>query len=213
VDGPWRAGVALGRPSELRERPDAGHDHHVRDRLPDAPWWVHSIIGAVVTGGMWALAAWLAHWFSSPAAAGIAGGLAGVASGAAAARERARVWDEVSPMPSAGKAAVVHAAHRGPVPEDPALREAARQLLAEELDMRQRRSRPVLAGLAVLAIVVMLSSGSDASWVLGVVVAVLFVGDSWTRRRWAQRLLLLGSGLPAVAVPDGLTFNGTPDSR
>jgi hypothetical protein len=40
-------------PASVAGRVDAvagGHDHAVRDRLPDVPWWVHSIIGAVVTG-------------------------------------------------------------------------------------------------------------------------------------------------------------------
>lgn len=171
-------------------------------RLRDAPWWVQTIVSAAWSSGVWALAAWLVHWSSSPTAAVITGAVVGAFIGARGARDRRELWDDVFPLPHQGKAAVEHAAHRGPIPEDAGLREAARQFLEAELDRQSDRAWGALGILAAIALIAVLVTGEWAAWFAVASVILLGVHEALTRQRWTRRMRLI-SHVPAAAHPAG----------
>lgn len=170
-------------------------------RLRDAPWWVQTIFAATWSSGVWALVAWRVHWSSSPAAAAITGAVVGACIGARGARDPHELWDDVFPLPYQGTAAVERAAHRGPVPEDAALQEAARQFLEAKLERQSDRAWGALAVLTAIALIAVLTTGAWAAWVLAALVVLLGVREALTRRRWKRRMRLLAADVPSVRNP------------
>ena len=152
---------------------------------------MQSIVSGVLFSGLWVLVTWLVHRSSSPVGAAVVGAVVAF-SGAIGARERADLWDGVSLVPHQRKVEVVRAAHRGPVPQDEALRQAALQFLRNELE-GSRKTLVTLGLLAAVAILAVLISGALVAWVLVALVVARGAGSAVTYRRWRDRERLMAS--------------------
>jgi hypothetical protein len=188
---PWNGNsrLAIG---EMRAQGKFVRDNpRVRDRLPDAPWWVQSVVYVAISSGFWVVVASAGHWTPILVGRVIGGVVLGAVVGPVAARGRAHLWNEVAPMPIDGKAAVVRAAHRGPVPADESLRKAAWQFLRAERSRQQSFSWIAVCLLGVLAIGFLADTGSPASLIFVALVCLLGFLVSWNGRRWSRRERLL----------------------
>lgn len=154
---------------------------------------MQSIVSGVLFSGLWVLVTWLVHRSSSPVGAAVVGAVVGAFSGAIGARERADLWDGVSLVPHQRKVEVVRAAHRGPVPQDEALRQAALQFLRNELEGQPENAWGTLGLLAAVAILAVLISGALVAWVLVALVVARGAGSAVTYRRWRDRERLMAS--------------------
>jgi hypothetical protein len=173
----------------------------MRDRFPDAPWWVQSGAFAAPYAGLYSLIGIFGPWSPDVVGRLVGGVLAGVLIGVSQPRSRARLCKHVVPMPINGRAAVVRAAHRGPVPEDESLRKAALQFLRAEMTRQQVGAWLGLGLLGVAAFGLLVDTGSPAALIPIALVVVFWAAVSRTRRRGLARARLSPANRHPAAIP------------
>jgi hypothetical protein len=110
----------------------------VRNRLLTAPWWVLSLVYGLAMALVATLIAGFGNaesWWEAVVSGGLGGVLFGTLVGPVLARSNRRLRDAAGDVPRDQLHRVVVLARRGPVPEDPRLRQAARRVA---LDQRQQ---------------------------------------------------------------------------
>jgi hypothetical protein len=161
-----------------------------------APWWALALVAGGTFGGLRFLGEHFLldeSWTDSAVSGAIGGVLFGLVMGIAVARQNRRAREALGTDDPAVVRRATRAARGGPVPEEPALREAARrmaQLQHDQLVRTRRWAIPffvlLIAGLVYLAIAV-----SPAGWLIVAVVAVFPVLFFVMPRRFARRAELL----------------------
>lgn len=149
---------------------------------------------AVIAGEGWAGA------LPGAIGAGLGGALIGGTLLHAQLRRRA---EALGPLPAADRRAAERASVRGPVPEDPGTRAAARALARTALaEQRRRRVLGLVSALFILASQVFLAVQASPWWWVGVAATTGLVvyGSFLLPRRLERRVELLG---PPSGGPDG----------
>jgi membrane associated rhomboid family serine protease len=172
----------------------------VRAWLEQAPWWALSLVTGLFFGGWMTLAGRFLQGESWGVAVvgGVFGGvLFGAVVGPLLARQRRRAREAAGTDRPDLLRRAARVAARGPVPEDPELREAARRLALHQraVLLRQRRwALPFLALVLAGDVAFALTRSPAWVWWLGAVffAALLSVHLLWPRRL-ARRARLLAT--------------------
>ncbi len=172
----------------------------MRWRLAASPWWVQGLLYGTFFG------AWMTvfsryqtgRWLVALGGGVVGGAFFGVTMGLLMSRASARVVADLEGFSPFERRVVARASWRGPVPEDPRLRAAARSLLERRRDQvrRTRRLSLVVFPVFVLLYVVMAITRSWWWWLAAVAFVGFLVLTLTTPARLDRRLTLLGGGTP-----------------
>ncbi len=167
------------------------------DRLLDAPTWVKSLL----LGGLFASSNTLTGhyilgetWTEAVVSGVITGVFLGAVVGPLLAREQRRAKEAVGARSAGQLRRVARSAHRGPVPVDPQLREAARRFaLHQRREILRKRRWGIPLVVAVVALMVWLALRGDALfWWFAVGLSLFAFGGYVVQpRRLARRAELL----------------------
>ncbi len=171
----------------------------MRNWLLTAPWWALSLL----SGATFTLTSTVAgrlvgdeSWSEAVVSGAIPGIFFGAVMGPVFARRNRRFRDAAGDISRDHLLRVAKLARRGPVPEDPQLRRAARRVALDHRDqlLGQRPWALPFAGLLLaLAVWLALSSGEQAPfwWLAAAFFLVLLVTPTLMARRLARRAELL----------------------
>jgi hypothetical protein len=167
-----------------------------RTRFLYAPWWV---FGAM-TGLPLALTAGVlvglryGDLLFAVLCGLLAGLVTGLVTGIVAAKTNERIRAAVGPIPPEHVAAVMRAAHRGPVPQDPAVREAALRMAVHQLTETSRFYRSAVLGFGFFAVFdafAAVVTGAWHLWLGALLFAFFAVAPPVQRRRLERRVAVL----------------------
>ncbi len=166
-------------------------------RLSTAAWWVWSL-GVGTVFGVFELVSGLVEGHRVvPALIGavVGGAVFGGLMGPLMARQARRNVEVFGSAPRADRRAIARASFRGPLPTDPALRQATVRYTRSHLegDTRARRVRTLLICVAfvVLSIVVSVYDGEWWFLLIGIFFLALWIVGVVTQSRMRKRLVLL----------------------
>ena len=168
----------------------------MREWMLKAPAWGLALVNGALFALFWA--AWTLlegqSWTRAFTTAAIAGVFFGAMMGPVQHRQLRGAREVAARSPGGLPREVRRASWRGPVPSDPAVREAAHDLLRAQLEPIERQRRwapPFFALLAALALFLALTD--SAWWWLGVLGwAGVAVAHRYSLLRLRRRLTLLG---------------------
>ncbi len=174
----------------------------MRDRLLNAPTWVVCLVaglGFAVTNVITRLLFLGDPWTEAVVVGGLTGVAFGAVMGPVLVRQQRRARDAAGTASGAALRRATRTAHRGAVPDDPELREAARRLALHQRGelLRQRRwGLPVFLALVALAAWVALGGDAVYWWFAAGFLILATWAYAFLPRRLARRAALL-------AAPDG----------
>jgi hypothetical protein len=167
----------------------------VRAYLLNAPTWmlclVQGSVFAVLTGVM-SFATEHDSVAATVARAVVGGAVFGAVVGPVSARQSRQLRGAAGDLAPQHLRSAYRAAWRGPVPEDPWLREAARRIASHRLEtiLGQRRWASVLFGL--LTVLSLVLAADSLGWLLATAVFVAALGAQlYCPRRLRSRIVLL----------------------
>lgn len=170
----------------------------MRERLLHAPVWVLGLVNGVLFGLFWT--AWSRYgdgesWTSSLATGAVLGVVFGCVMGVVQHRQQRGVRDAAVHSPEGLSKRVRRAAFRGPVPEQPEVREAARVLALAQLAQYERQRRWAPTFFVFVALLSAALAVTNNPWWWGAVVAwiIASIGHPWAQRRLSRRAALLGA--------------------
>lgn len=161
----------------------------MRAWLLKAPWWALALVMGTYFGTFMAL--WTRFFQGAPwpvaLGAGVLGGLFfGLVMGPFLARRNRRLREALGEAGVARRAQVVRAAWRGPMPEDPELREAARRVALDQREQTLGERRWAVPVLVLFAI----GEAAAAVWL-----------TPWF---WLAVALFVGAAASAMIMPNRL---------
>jgi Flp pilus assembly protein TadB len=173
-----------------------GDDERMRDYMSGSPKWVVAVIaGAFYGTGMGIFVkSDGSSWTATIISAVVLGVGFGIPSAFWFDKQRRQMRAAEGDLPTDKLKSAHHAAERGPIPEDPEVRAAARRIATHQLQQLQRTPRLVVIGVpAALLVVVVIGSVTDSPWNLIFAVAPVFVliGQLSVSRRARRRIELL----------------------
>jgi len=173
-----------------------GDDERMRGYISGAPKWVVAVIaGAFFGTGMGIFVKRDgSSWTETIISALVLGVVFGIPAAFWFDRERRQMRAAEGDLPTDKLKSAHHAADRGPIPEDPEVRAAARRIATHQLQQLQRTPRLVAIGLpAALLIVVVIGSVTESPWNLIFAVAPVYalIGQLSLSRRARRRIELL----------------------
>lgn len=168
----------------------------MRERLLHAPAWVLGLLNGSLFGLFWTAFTRYSDgdsWTSALVQGALMGLFFGAVMGRLQHRQQQGVRDVAGRSPEGLSRRVRRAAVRGPVPAEPAVREAARGLALAQLVQldRQRRWAPTFFVLVGLLSAYLAMTDSPWWWLAVVAWAVAAVGHPWLRSRLRRRTALL----------------------
>ena len=176
----------------------------MRERMLHAPAWVLGVVSGTMFGLFWAL--WTHYgdgdsWTASLVQGALLGLFFGAVMGPVQHRQQRGVREAAARSPEGLSTRVRRASWRGPLPQEPEVRAAARDLVLAQLAQyeKQRVWGPLF--LAVLAVLSLYLAAAESPWYwLGVVAwSAAAAGHLWVRtwlRRRAELLRPDGSEQP-----------------
>lgn len=173
------------------------HDHRVRDRLLTAPAWVIGLLNGAVAGAMWVLinrVVWQETWAASALSGLLFGVVFGVITGPFQRRQWRGLREAAGRSPEGLSKRIRRAASRGPVPGDPAVRQAAHEVAVVQLRTfeTQRVWGPgFLLVMAVLGVFLAVD-GDPWWWVAAAAFVAAAVGHRWLLLHLRRRAEVLG---------------------
>jgi hypothetical protein len=179
----------------------------MRERLLHAPAWVLGLVNGSLFGLIWVLVTRFGDgesWSTAVAYGGIAGVVFGALMGRVQHRQQRGVREIAARSPEGLSRRVRRAALRGPVPEQPEVREAAHGLALAQLVQYERQRRWASPFFVLVALLSAYLAVTDNAWWWVAVVAwtVAAVGHPWMRSRLRRRAeLLRGPGAQEPSLP------------
>ena len=164
----------------------------------NAPRWVLAVVMGVPAGlgaGLGTRLAQDGSWTSALVSGVFVGLFSGSILGVVMHRKNRQVREAVGELPEARLAQATRAGWRGPVPEDPATREAAHRLLVSQLGQARRQRVWVVPLLVLMAGWTVYLAVSESPWWWSALAlwAVAAIGHLWLPVRLQRRVHLLAA--------------------